>query len=50
MRVPLEIERQVHCRDQFVLKLPWLIADNPAYIGILGHPGGQHLLALHEVM
>src|SRR5262249_10090546 len=33
--VPLEVERQVQRCDQFVLKLPWPVADNPADIGVL---------------
>ena len=36
VRVSLKVERHVHCRDQFVLKFPWPIADNPARVRVLG--------------
>ena len=44
----LEIERQVQPRDQYILKLPWSVADDPAHIGVLSHPGRQCPLAFNE--
>jgi hypothetical protein len=48
MRVRLQIERQVQRCYHFVLKLPRPVADDPAHVGILRHPGRQQLLAFNE--
>jgi hypothetical protein len=46
--VALKVERQIQRYDQIILKLPWSIADNPADIGVLCHPGRQPPLTFNQ--